>query len=137
MIHEAEIDALLNKAKRSLLSSFVMLKHGDYDFAISRAYYAMFYCAEALLFSKDLTFSKHSAVIAFFGKEFVKSGIFSKDIYSHLTDGFTERQICDYDAMIMPKAEDAERIINGAKIFIEAACVYLKIIGYEIGMVSR
>ena len=104
---------------------------------INRAYYAMFYCAEALLFSKDLTFSKHSAVIAFFGKEFVKSGIFSKDIYSHLTDGFSERQICDYDAMIMPKAEDAERIINGAKIFIEATCVYLKGIGYEIGMSSH
>jgi uncharacterized protein (UPF0332 family) len=137
MIHEAEIYALLIKAKRSLLSSSVMLKHCDYDFAISRAYYAMFYCAEALLFSKDLTFSKHSAVIAFFGKEFVKTGILPKEIYSHLTEGFTERQICDYEAMIMPKAEDAERIINGAKIFIEATCVYLKSIGYGTEMVSH
>jgi hypothetical protein len=35
--------------------------------------------------------------------------------------------------MMMPKAEDAERIINGAKAFIEATSIYLKRIGYEIG----
>ena len=132
MIHEAEISALLDKARRSLISSSVLLKSGDYDFAISRAYYAMFYCAEALLLSKDLKFSKHSAVIAFIGKEFVKPGLLSKDHYSHLMDGFAERQISDYEAMIMPTVEDAQRITSEAAIFMEATGVYLKRIGYEI-----
>ena len=36
-------------------------------FAASRAYYAMFYAAEALLQSRGLAFSKHSAVHAAFG----------------------------------------------------------------------
>ena len=45
---------------------------GFHDFATSRAYYAMFYVAEALLLGEGLTFSKHSAVIAAFGKSFVK-----------------------------------------------------------------
>ncbi len=33
---------------------------------------------EALLLNKNLAFSKHSAVIASFGKEFVKKGFFSQ-----------------------------------------------------------
>jgi len=36
----------------------------------------MFYTVEALLLSQNLTFSKHSAVISAFGKNFVKTGIF-------------------------------------------------------------
>jgi uncharacterized protein (UPF0332 family) len=40
----------------------------------------MFYCAEALLFSIGLSFSKHSAVISFFGKEFVKTKLCLKGI---------------------------------------------------------
>ena len=54
MKYEQEISALLRKAGRSLSASKDLMERGDYDFAISRAYYSMFYCAEALLLSKDL-----------------------------------------------------------------------------------
>jgi uncharacterized protein (UPF0332 family) len=42
--------------------------------AASRAYYAMFSAARALLLSQGLDFSSHSAVIAAFGQHFAKSG---------------------------------------------------------------
>lgn len=61
-------------AQRSLKASKILIGSGDYDFSISRMYYVMFYCAEALLLTKDLKFSKHSAVIAAFGRDFVKTG---------------------------------------------------------------
>lgn len=41
-----------------------MLEAGDHDFAISRAYYAMFYVARALLLTRDVRRSKHSDVLA-------------------------------------------------------------------------
>src|ERR1017187_10687086 len=40
-----------------------------HDGAVSRAYYAMFHVAGALLLSKGMTFSKHSAAISAFGQE--------------------------------------------------------------------
>lgn len=44
-----------------------MAKNGLYDFAVSRAYYAMFYIAEAFLLGQDLSFSSHAGVISAFG----------------------------------------------------------------------
>jgi uncharacterized protein (UPF0332 family) len=73
-----------------------------YDFSISRAYYAMFYSAEALLLTKDLRFSKHSGVNACFGREFIKEGVFSEQLYNYLIKGFRERQKGDYDVVSMP-----------------------------------
>ena len=52
MKYEREIHALMEKAKRSLSASEILMESDNYDFAISRAYYAMFYCAEAMLLSK-------------------------------------------------------------------------------------
>lgn len=40
-----EIQKLLEKARRSLKAAQRLFQSGDYDFAISRAYYAMFYSA--------------------------------------------------------------------------------------------
>jgi len=51
-----EVAELLDKARRSIRTAGKILKDGEVDFAGSRAYYAMFYVAEALLLNKDLRF---------------------------------------------------------------------------------
>lgn len=43
---------LLEKARRAIQAAVTLLQHGDADFAAGRAYYAMFYTAEALLSEK-------------------------------------------------------------------------------------
>jgi len=64
-----EQEQLVARARRSIRSAKLVLADGDCNTAVSRAYYAMFYLAEAFLLEKGLGFSKHSAVIAAFGKE--------------------------------------------------------------------
>ena len=93
---------LLQKARRNIRSARLLLADGDCDTAISRAYYAMFYRAEALLLSKGLAFSKHSAVIAAFGREFAKAGILPTDFHAHLRDASEARNIsdCQLDARV-------------------------------------
>lgn len=49
-----EIAALMQRAERSLRSARNLLEDGDHDFAISRAYYAMFYAATAALLAHDI-----------------------------------------------------------------------------------
>ena len=44
-----EIQSLMTRAKRSLRSAGNLLNDDDHDFAMSRAYYAMFYAASAAL----------------------------------------------------------------------------------------
>ena len=59
---------LLLKARQSLSAARLMLDSEYPDYAASRAYYAMFYIAEAFLEGEGLSFSKHSAVISAFGR---------------------------------------------------------------------
>lgn len=63
-----ESQALLAKARRSIDPAGLMRAAGDYDSAVSRLYYAMFYCAEALLLTKGQTRSSHRGVIGAFGQ---------------------------------------------------------------------
>jgi uncharacterized protein (UPF0332 family) len=63
-----EQGALLSKAHDSVRAAKLLSDAGLYDFAVSRAYYARFYVAEAFLLSLGLAFSRHAGVIAAFGE---------------------------------------------------------------------
>ncbi|MGQ9490571.1 MAG: HEPN domain-containing protein [Anaerolineae bacterium] len=67
-----EVQALLQKAHASRKAAGLLAEQDYLDFAASRAYYAQFYTAEALLLSQGLAFSSHAAVIAAFGREFAR-----------------------------------------------------------------
>ena len=54
-----QIESLVEKSDRYLRSAVLLRDAEDYDSVASRLYYAMFYCAEALLLTKELSFSKH------------------------------------------------------------------------------
>jgi uncharacterized protein (UPF0332 family) len=68
-------EKLMVKASRAIRAAEVLLREGDLDFAAGRAYYAMFYVAEALLYEKELQFRKHSGVHSAFGEHFAKTGL--------------------------------------------------------------
>jgi uncharacterized protein (UPF0332 family) len=70
---KSETRKLINKAKDSLLASQILAENQLYNFAASRAYYTMFYIAEAFLWAKEMSFSSHSAVISAFGREIAKA----------------------------------------------------------------
>lgn len=63
MTLKEEIRAMLAKGRRYLASAELLSRSGDYDSAVSRLYYAMFYAAEALLLSRGRTYASHWAVI--------------------------------------------------------------------------
>ena len=130
MSKQEEISKLIEKAERSLEAAKVLLERGDYDFAVSRAYYAMFYCAKAMLFTKRITTRKHSSTISLFIEKFVKSGEFSEELASYLIDAYRKRQIGDYDVFIIPTRSEAKDLINKAEVFIREARNYLKERGF-------
>lgn len=78
----------------------------------------MFYMAEAVLMTKGLSFSKHSAVISAFGQHFVKAGILNKKYHKMLSDAFEIRQIGDYSYLREISDEEALRVIKNAEDFL-------------------
>ena len=63
---------------------------------VNRSYYAMFYAVLALLQKISKVPSKHSGVISLFDKEFVKKGVFAKDLSKDFHKAFELRQTVDY-----------------------------------------
>jgi uncharacterized protein (UPF0332 family) len=104
-----EVGALLRKARDSLTAAEILRREGYLDFAAPRAYYAMFYAAQAMLLQRDLSFSKHSAVIAAFGREFAKTGAIDSKYHRYLIDAQDFRNLGDYDigASVTPEQVDA------------------------------
>lgn len=64
------ISGYLARARQMLKTSRLTLEHQDYITAVNRAYYAIFYAANALLATKHMERSKHSGVIAAFREHF-------------------------------------------------------------------
>jgi uncharacterized protein (UPF0332 family) len=93
---------------------------------INRSYYAMFYAAIALLQKVGKIPSKHAGVISLFDKEFVKKGIFTKELSMDFHKAFELRQVSDYRTTKPLKREQAEQIWSKALHFVQAIKVYLK-----------
>lgn len=92
-----EQSALIKKAQGSIEAARLLKNSGYYDFAVSRAYYAMFYVAEAFLLEDGLSFSKHSAVISAFGKRFAKSVQVLQEFHRYLIEAENSRNTGDYN----------------------------------------
>ncbi|MGA1839591.1 MAG: HEPN domain-containing protein [bacterium] len=120
-----QLKTMIEKANRSVASAKRQIDEGDYDFASSRAYYAAFYAMEAILLTRQLVFSKHSAVISAFNQYFIKTSIFSKEFSKLLTRLFRERQIGDYEFDLSIGKEEAKEDLKIAEKITSAITSYL------------
>ena len=125
-----EMEELWRKALQSLEAAKVLLEKGYYDFAASRGYYAMFYAAGAALLSRRLSFSKHSAVIAAFGKQFVSPGLLPKHLHRSLLDAFDLRVVGDCGSPGIIGKEKARALLERAGEFMREVGELLKREGY-------
>ncbi|MFP3870553.1 MAG: HEPN domain-containing protein [Syntrophobacteria bacterium] len=86
---------------------------------INRAYYAMFYAVLALLVHEPYSSSRHSGVLSYFNRRFIKEGILDKELGRALNRAFELRQRGDYreyvelsDAEVAPFIKSAEEFIS-------------------------
>ena len=117
---------LLAKAQDAIEAADLLLKGSKNSFAASRAYYAMFYVAEGLLFEKDLEFRKHGGVHAAFGEHFSKKGELHPRFHRYLLEAFESRLEADYGIDIALGESAVSEIIERAKEFLNEARGYLR-----------
>lgn len=117
---------IIQKADSKLKTARIDLESGQYDDAVSRAYYAVFHALTACLLTIDKSFSSHSQVIGAFNKEFIKSGIFPAAFSKDIQILFDDRQSGDYDILRLIDKETAEadlskalKIVNHIKEYLD------------------
>jgi len=112
---------LIEEARDSIGAAKLLLG-GEYPgYAASRAYYAMFYIAEAFLEGEGMSFSKHSAVISAFGQHFAHAGKVPLEFHQFLREAHDLRQIGDYGERATVTEEQARKQIARAEQFLDLA----------------
>ncbi len=119
--HADEIASNLERAKTNLQAARDLSEKGYHDIAASRAYYAAFYAASALLVNKGLDSGKHSGVIALIHQHFVKTGELDKEQGKNLNWLFELRGVGDYGVSVHVASGEAFRAIRVAEKFLESA----------------
>ncbi len=116
----AEIAAHLERAERSIQAARQLASSGFYDFAASRAYYAAFYAATAVLLHAGFELSKHSAVIASIHQRFVRTGKLDREQGKALNRLFELRSVGDYGGTAHVSGHEVEQAIEAAVKFLDA-----------------
>ena len=105
----------LDSAKEKLESAKILLDNGNLKDSIGRSYYAMFTSVRALLARDGVDFSKHAGVIAYFQREYIKTGILDMKYSKYISQAFQIRNNADYADFYIVSKSDADEQYESAE----------------------
>ncbi len=123
---KALIKGYIQKAEKKLEVAERLFKSGDFEDAVSRAYYAAFHAAQALLLTEGEHAETHKGVVTLFGLLFVKTGKFSKNFGKYLANLKDDRESGDYEVFSYIDEETAEMALKEAKEFLHETRRYME-----------
>ena len=94
------------------------LKIGQYKTALNRSYYAVFHAMRAANILMGFDSSKHSGVIAFFTKEFLKTEYMDRKLSFIIKSSSLLREKSDYDDFFIASRTEAEKQVENAGLFV-------------------
>ncbi len=113
-------------AVEALDDSRMMFENGRYKNALNRGYYAIFHSIRAVNALDNYDSSKHSGVISFFNQNYVKEGVFSKELSKTIRLASESREKADYLDFYVASKEEAEKQLKRAEDFLRCIEIYLK-----------
>ena len=116
----------LQQARESLEEAQFLLSGGkSLRSVVNRIYYGMFYAVLALLIYEPYASSKHTGVLAYFNKKFIKDGILPEALGQALNKAFELRQRGDYREYFELSVADVEPLLSESTIFLSTVQSYL------------
>jgi uncharacterized protein (UPF0332 family) len=104
----------------SLASARCLADNGFPRDAVSRAYYAAYHWARALLLAKGIESKTHRGTVQLFSLHFVKDGPLADEIAALLAHLQTYRELSDYTSTASFSEDQARAEIDRAARFIQA-----------------
>ena len=118
--------AHLKKALERLMVAEKLFRDGDYEDAVSRAYYAMYHAARAALSTVNAFPRTHEGAVSEFGRKFVLTEILPKELGKNLADAKAARETYEYSVTATVGKSEAEAILLNAKKFVDTIEEYLE-----------
>ncbi|MBI2438660.1 MAG: HEPN domain-containing protein [Lentisphaerae bacterium] len=110
----------MERAKEVLAEARHLFAGGFYNGVVTRAYYAAFHGARALLFTRGLESKTHRSVIQLFNLHFIKDGPLSTQVAEYLSRLETYRELSDYTAIAQFTEAQAREELARAEAFLDA-----------------
>lgn len=114
------------RAKEMLDAARQNLNINQYRTSLNRSYYAVFHAMRAVNILNGYDSSKHSGVIAYFNKNFLKENKLDRNLYKIIKDSSYLREKSDYDDFFVIDRQETERQLENAEIFVKAVGDYLR-----------
>lgn len=89
----------IEKAKKTEQDIPVLIEHQQFFAAVNRIYYGIFYMLSALAIKHHFSTSKHTQLIGWFNKTFVKDRKVDSKYTKYIQEAFEKRMKGDYEAI--------------------------------------
>ncbi len=115
----------LARAKEDLETAADNLANGRFRASVNRSYYAVFHALRAVTALDRFDSGKHSGIIAYFNYNYVRTGIFDKEISKRIDSAFRLREKADYDDFFLVEKADAALQLEKAVSVVQAVEQFL------------
>ena len=115
----------LSRAKQDVSDAELCYQNNRYLVANNRAYYAIFHAIRSVLALEPIDFKRHKDVIAYFNKNYVNTGKFSKIIGRKIAQATQIREDSDYDDKFIADESKTMTQMNSAKEIVELIEKYI------------
>ena len=116
----------MDRAREMLDAAKGNLEIGQFKTSLNRSYYSIFHAMRAANILKGFDSSKHSGVIAFFNKTYLKDNILDRSLSVIIKNSAFLREKSDYDDFYIASKKEAEKQLEDAEIFLRTIEDYLK-----------
>ncbi len=113
-------------AEEDLASAKILLSDGKFKASVNRSYYAIFHTLRSVTALDQFDSGKHSGIIAYFNRSYVKEGVFDKSVSKMIDTAFRLREKADYQDFVIISKEQAQEQLEKAEKVMEMVTPYLK-----------
>ena len=115
----------MEKARKTFADMEFCAHVQKWEAAANRIYYALFHAISALLINGGLNVKSHRGILSLFGQHFVRTGIFTREDGSLLSDLVIMRDNADYNLFFEANEEKIAPYIEPTRQFIEKIEKYI------------
>lgn len=108
----------IEKGQAAFRQAKILRESKEYDGSISRAYYAVFHYATALLLTKGFEIRSHEGLARLFNLHFIKTNVFPKKYSTILSHAQKAREESDYRPEVPFTEDDAVARLKETEDFI-------------------
>ena len=123
---ELLINNYLEKSRTTIKKVEFLIDNNEYQLAVNRIYYGIYYSLSALAIKHQYSTSKHAQLIGWFNRTFVKTGAIEKEFSKMIRKAFENRMEGDYNVFADFSKEEVEQSLKEMKVAIQALDILIK-----------